>query len=543
MTRRQRSPVVTWALPIGLCLTLFLVSYNVSVVPAIMPSIVRDLSSSVGYIQSALVLLALVQASFAPTCENLVKRYGRKRVYIGGLGLFMIGVLATCLSPNVGLFVLTYSFMTGLAATPLIGSPRDLVIRTYDDKAEKYAMLALIVCSVLGGLTGALLGGWLASNYGWRWAFVPELLLVPMLAILLRSVPYIPPTETAPIDWVGGLLSLLGFGLTLMGVSLGSEYGWWTPTQPFVLFKVTISLFSLSIVPPLIASGLICLGLFASWQRRQADRGKASLMRVGLLRHTPFLLGILTATLHTLVTTGIQFNLYQFIPVVMRLNPFQTAQAVLPFPLAVIAAAFFTTFKLIGRVPPKTIIYTGLSIFCFGLGWLYLSISPTMTPLSLLPALIAMGLGSGTFLAQIGILAFSMVKDTEYAEANGIYNPFQNLGSALGRAILGTTLIATASIKIVDQGIETLEKTVTPTQRAQAITRLVQVIQTYSREERKAFFGQLPAAIQPSLNTILNTAAIEAMQIAILVALVLSFLCLLSAVFLPKRALRKPAKA
>ncbi|WP_341994745.1 MFS transporter [Chlorogloeopsis sp. ULAP02] len=534
MIQERQSFLQKWSSPIGLCLTLFLVAYNVSVVPAIMPRIVRDLDSSMGSIQGALVLLALVTASFAPTCENLIKQFGRKQILMAGLGLFTLGTIATSLSLSMGLFVVAYSFITGLGATPLVGSPRDLVSRIYQQKAEKYALLALIVFSIIGGLTGALLGGWIASRFGWRWSFFPEFILIPMIAFLLRSVPRIPPTQSVPLDWIGGLLSFLGFGLTLVGISLASEYGWWKPKQPFIVFGIVIPPFALSIVPVLIAVGVICLGIFAAWQRQQAQQGKASLLRAGLLRHKPFLLGLFTATMHTMITTGMQFNLYQFLPVILQLNPFQTALAVLPFSLATLVVVVFTTFKVVGRIPSQFPIYTGLTLFCLGVWLLHNAISLNMTTLNLLPALVIMGAGSGLFLAQIGTITFSTVNRDNMAEASGIYTPFQNLGNALGRGILGSVLIGTASIRIVDQAIAQLGKTVTIAQRNEAITKLEQVIQTYSRDEQQKFFSNLPNTIQPSLNTILNTSAIEAMQTALLYILALSVCCLLLSFFLPK---------
>ncbi|WP_026732757.1 MFS transporter [Fischerella sp. PCC 9605] len=539
MRQEQQSFLEKWSSPASLCLTQFLVAYNVSVVPAIMPRIVRDLDSSVGSIQGALVLLPLVKASFAPTCENLIKRFSRKSVFMAGLGLFTIGAIATSVSSNMGFFIVAYSLITGLGATPLIGSPRDLIGRIYQEKAEKYALLALIVSSIIGGLTGALLGGWIASRYGWRWSFLPAILLVPVIFILLRSIPRTRQTYTVPLDWIGGLLSFLGFGLTLVGVSLAGEYGWWAPKQPFKIFGIVIPPFALSIVPTLIAAGIVCLGMFVAWQRRQARQGKASLLRAGLLRHKPFLLGLFTATLHYMITTGMQFNLYQFLPVVLRLNPYQTALAVLPFSLATLVVVVYTTFKIVGRVPSQLLIYAGLTIFCVGVWQLYNAISLSMTTLNLLPALVIMGAGSGLFLAQIGITTFSTVTRDNIAEASGIYDPFQDLGRALGRAILGTVLIGTASIKIVDQAIAQLGQTVSPEQRQKAIATLERVVQTYSREERKEFINNLPTVIQPSLDTILNTSAVEAMRTAVLLGLVFSLACLFLAFFLPKQSSRR----
>ncbi|MEO1147358.1 MAG: MFS transporter [Cyanobacteria bacterium J06638_22] len=536
MSDRPEPFLKTWGPPIGLCLTLFAVAYSVGAVPAIMPRIVRDLDSSVGYVQGALVLLALVKASFAPTSENLVRRYGRKPIYFVGLSLFSIGLVATALSPNMGMFVVSYSLLSGLGATPLLGSPRDLVDRLYDDNAEKYGLLALAIASILGGLAGSLLGGRIASVWGWRWSLIPVLAIVPVIMWVLRSVPRDRLAPTTPIDWFGGLLSFLGFGLALLGISLVGEYGWWEPKQPLTVLDVVIPPSSIiSIVPPLILVGVICLGFYGFWRRLQARRNEAALLRAGLLRHRPFLLGLLTATLHTLLSTGIQFNLYQFIPAYLGLNPFWTAIALLPYSLALLVVIIFATFKIVGRYPYKLILYTALTLFCLGILALYRAIQPTMTLGSLLPALIVMGSGSGLFLAQIGIATFANASPQQRAEASGIYTPFQNLGSALGRAILGTALIATASIRIVDRAIATLGETVAPEQRQEAIATLTRVIQTYTRTERRDFFDHLPAAIQPSLNPILNAASIEAMQTATLIALGLSVLCLVSAFFLPRR--------
>lgn len=534
MPSRSSPFLQIWGPPIGLCLTLFIVAYSVGAVPAIMPRIVRELNSSVGYVQGALVLLALVKASFAPTSENLVRRYGRKIVYFSGLSLFTLGIMAASVSPNMGFFVVFYALVAGLGATPLLGSPRELVGRIYDDKAEKYGLLALAIASILGGLAGSLLGGRIASVWSWRWSLVPILVIIPAIVLLLRYVPHDRPSRTTAIDWVGGLLSFLGFGFSLLGVSLAGEFGWWEPKQPLTLLNVIIPPSSvISIVPALIFAGIILLGFYGFWRRQQ--RRKAALLQVGLLRHKPFVLGLLTATLHTLLSTGIQFNLYQFIPAYLGLNPFWTAIALLPYSLTLLVVIIFATFKIIGRYHYKLVLSAGLSLFSLGILELYRAIQPGLTPGSLLPALGIMGAGSGLFLAQIGIATFANATPAQRAEASGIYTPFQNMGSALGRAILGTALITTASVQIVDEAIATLGETVSPEQRQRAIAVLIRVIQTYTRDERREFFRNLPAAIQPSLHLILNHATIEAMQIATLIALGFSVVCLASVFFLPRR--------
>ncbi len=165
-------------------LTLFMVAYNVSVIPTIMSLIVLDLNSSVGSIQGILIVFSLVTASFAPTTENLCRFYGRTRVFIIGLILYGIGIALTSLSPKVEMLAISFSLLTGLAATPLMSTPWALTDLIDDDKAQEQATLALILASTMGGLSGSLLGGYFASTFGWRWAFVPSLSVLILVLLL-----------------------------------------------------------------------------------------------------------------------------------------------------------------------------------------------------------------------------------------------------------------------------------------------------------------------------------------------------------------------
>lgn len=173
-------------------------------------------------------------------------------------------------------------------------------------------------------------------------------------------------------------------------------------------------------------------------------------MRVGLLRNVVFVNGLLTAMLHTLVTSGIQFNLYQSLPIILPLNPFQTAIAVLPYTLTmvVVVVLLLKRLKIDQQLFPKYLVHIGLSLLIVGLLAMYWAIAPDMTTLSILPALMLMGVGSGLFSVYIGRLTYATTSKREKPEGTGIYNPCQQLGSSLGRGILGTILITSASIDV-----------------------------------------------------------------------------------------------
>jgi MFS family permease len=532
--------------PFGIIsLTVWMVAYNIGVLPTTMPAIVRDFDSSIGSIQTVLVLFSLTTAAFAPTTENLCRYFGRTPVFLVGLALYGIGIGATALSVSMVMLAVSFAILTGLAATPLVSTPWTIVDLLYKGKSEEQATLGLIVASALGSLMGSLLGGFLTAQLGWRWAFVPSLIVLIAIWFRKRSLPHLTIYCMQPIDWVGGLLSFLGLGLILTGLSLSMEFGWWEPKRVFSIAGIVLPPFPLSIVPPLIAVGVIVLGFFGFWQRRQAKKGEASILRVGLLRQPGFVLGMLAAMLHTLIATGVQFNLYQYVPLMLSLNPFQTALTIIPYNITMILVVI-GSLKLLKlgsdrdgntifqRLSPKSILFSGLALLVLGIFLLYRSLTLQVTSSDLLPGLVVMGIGSGLFVPFASRLTYAAA-ETSKAEGTGIYNPVQNLGSSLGRAILGTSLIFFTSRNIVDGIFQQIGQSVAPADRTRLIATLQEMIQTLSRQEVSAtVVNQVPPAVVPFIRQISQEATTSGMQTSLLLALLFTGVCCLLAATLPQ---------
>jgi MFS family permease len=526
-------------------LTVWMVAYNMGVLPAIMPEIVQDFDSSIGSIQTVLVLFSLTTAAFAPTTENLCRYFGRSPVFLAGLLLYGIGISFTALSPSIAILAISFAVLTGLAATPLVSTPWTFVDLVYKGKSVEQATVGLIVVSSLGSLMGSLLGGFLASQVGWRWAFVPSLLALVRIWWRRRSLPHLGLYCEQPIDWVGGLLSFLGLGLILSGMSLSMEFGWWEPKRVFSIGGVVVPPFPLSIVPPLIAVGLILLGFFGFWQRRQAEKGEVSILRAGLLRKPAFVLGMLAAMLHTLVTAGVQFNLFQYVPLALMLDPYRTALTIVPYNVAKILVVI-GSLKLLAlgsdrngatwfqRLPPKFIVFGGLTLLAVGIVMLYRSLTLQVTSVDLLAGLVVMGIGSGLFTPYVSRLTYAAAENNRI-EGTGIYNPVQNLGSSLGKAILGTSFIFYASRDIVDGILRQMGQTVDPANRVRLIATLQEMIQTLSRQEvTAAVINQVPPSAVPFLRRISQEATTSGLQTSLLLALLLTGVCFLLTTTLPK---------
>ncbi|WP_084172864.1 MFS transporter [Phormidium tenue] len=525
---------VPWGQPLGLCLMLFMLSYTLGVVQPIMPPLVQEFDSSVGYVQSALVLMSLVTASFTPTAENLSQRLGRRPMLAIALGVFALGLVAIILSPSIGLFTLGLAGLIGVAGAVLVSTPVALMDTLYPDElAQRYGLVALAIAGVLGALVGSITGGVMAFDFSWRWAFAFELGLIPIIWLLIKPIAVPVPAQTLPIDWLGGLLSVAGFGFTLVGLSLASELGWWQPKGKPQVLDFALAPFGISIAPVLIATGLICLGILVFWERARTRQGQPSLLRLGVFSRRIYTLGLIIGTLHTMTTVGVQFNLFQFIPAVVGLNPVQTSIAVMPSTIAQLAV-LLALVKRRPQFPPRYLLQAGLLVKSVGIAMLVAAVGPPVTSLGLVPALVVMGAGTGLFTTYITSLTFADTLKDQKAEARGVYRPFQNLGASLGRGILGTLLISVASYKIVDGIVAELGQSVEPEVRRNAIRSLQVAIQTLRRSDRRDLFNQLPDSIQPALNGILQTAAIEAMQSTLLVILALCLLCLGLSFLLPK---------
>jgi MFS family permease len=525
-----------WGRPLGLCLILFMLSYTVGVVQPIMPPLVKEFNSTVGFVQSALVMMSLVTASFIPTAENLSRRLGRRPLLAVALGLFALGIIVIVISPDIGIFTLGLAGLVGVAGAVLVSTPVALMDALYSDETEqKYGLVALAIAGVLGALVGSITGGVMAFDFSWRWAFAFELGLIPIIWLLVRRIAVPAPAQTLPIDWLGGLLSVAGFGFTLVGLSLASDLGWWQPKGDPQTLDFVLVPFGISIAPVLVATGLICLGILVFWERVRSRQGQPSLLRVGVFSRRIYTIGLAIGTLHTMATVGVQFNLFQFIPAVVGLNPIQTSIAVMPFTIAQLAVLLLLV-KRRPQFPPRYLLQSGLVVKSVGIAMLVAAIGAPVTSLEMLPALVVMGIGTGLFATYITSLTFADTHQDQKAEARGVYRPFQNLGASLGRGILGTVLVSLASHKIVDGILTELGQSVDPEVRRQAIRSLQVSIQTLRRSDRRALFAQLPESIQPALEGILQTAAIQAMQSTLLVILGLCLLCLGLTFLLPKTA-------
>lgn len=283
---------------------------------------------------------------------------------------------------------------------------------------------------------GPLLGGWLTTDYSWRWSFGIN---VPLGVLIVAGVLlFVAPTPRArgrvDLDPVGALLSVIGFGGLAYGLIEGRSYGWWTPIGD-------VSLLGLSPVPIALAVAALALGAFVARAVAGRRRGKPGLVDIDLFSIPSFAAGNVAALIISLGEFGILFALPLWLQNVLEYSAFETGVLLLALALGSFLASGAGAV-LTERIGPLQMVRMGIVLEIVGVGGLGFVVSPTTSAWSLVPLLAVYGVGVGLATAQITNVVLADVPVARSGEASGIQSTARQIGSAMGIAILGTVLFA-----------------------------------------------------------------------------------------------------
>ncbi len=524
-------------IPVALCLTLFLLEYNLYTMANIVGPVVRGFQTTVASVQIALVFLPTLAAITLPTARSLVGLYGRKKVFMVGLLLFAVGMGVTALSLSTSMMILGFGVVAGLAAAPLVTLPWMLMLEAYTGRRREFAFFALNASLVVGTLLGPLIGGLLATNINWRLAFLPQVLLALVILPLVRDMPEVRQERTTTPDWAGALLLLFGLIAILWGLSLGSEYGWWMARESPLLFGHLLRMaFGLSVVPVLLLVGLILLGIFGfHWVRRRTISNRRSgIWQMGMLSRRPITIGTVAHALYVLSTAGLTFTLFLYLQWALRLTPFATAITILPFNLAMVIVLLLT-MRLSERAVPKYMVQAGFVGMIVGLVLLYLVLSPGVTRLELALPLALIGLGSGFVVGQVPNLVLSLAQREERGESNALLVSFQDIGYALGISLFGAILISNTANLVVNGVTQRAGLKVSPPRLQSIITQFAQILHTFNPDQLGRVLAPLSPSVRQALADVAPAAASEAMRLTVLGILGVVLLALLVSCLLPSK--------
>ena len=422
-----------------------------SVMNVSISQIVADLDTTITGVQLAITAYTLVMATLMLAGAKLGDIIGRDRTFAIGLAVYGLGSLTTALSPNLTVLLIGWSLIEGIGAALVVPAIVSLIAATYSGKQRALAF------GIVGGVAGAaiaagpLIGGWVTTEFSWRYVFAGEVVIVTAILLLRNRLVKSPALEHPPrLDVVGVLLSALGLGLIVFGILKSSEWGLIEPRGALTIGGEEVTPFGFSVVPFLILAGLCVLGAFAAWEERRERAGLDTLLDRSLLKIDQLRAGLSTLLMQQLILLGTFFVLPVYLQVVLGLDAFETGKKLFPMSVAMFVAAMLGP-KLASRLAPKRVAQVGLLALVAASVVLLGTIDVELSEAEFAIALTLFGIGAGLLLSQLGNVIMSSVDPARTNEAGGLQGTAQNLGASLGTALIGAVLIAALTTAFVER--------------------------------------------------------------------------------------------
>ncbi|MFJ8631030.1 MFS transporter [Streptomyces sp. NPDC093568] len=417
----RRTAPPTWLVVALACAGQFLVVLDVSVVNVALPSMRAGLGLDAQGLQWVVNAYAIAFAGFMLLGGRAGDLYGRKRMFLLGLGLFTVASLAGGLAQQ-DWQLLAARAVQGLGAAVL--APSTLTILTAavpEGAARARAIGTWTAVGAGGGAAGGLVGGLLVDALSWRWVL---LINVPVGAVVLAgAVLWLTESRAGDrrrLDLPGAVLVTAGLATLAYGISQTEAAGWTARAT----------------VVPLLA-GLALIGAFLAVEARTA----APLMPLGLLR----VRAVASANAAMFLCGAAMFCMWFFMTLyaqnVLRYTPLEAGLALVPSSLSVIIGSKLAP-RLMRRAGERVVAAGGTLVAAVGFGWQStLSVSGGYVTSIMVPGVLMM-LGAGLAATPLAALATSGARPGEAGLVSGLVNTSRTMGGSLGLAVMSTIAAA-----------------------------------------------------------------------------------------------------
>jgi EmrB/QacA subfamily drug resistance transporter len=399
-----------------LALTQFVIVLDASIVNVALPSIGRALDFSQDDLSWVVNAYTLSFGGFLLLGGRLADLLGRRRVFIGGLILFSVASLGGGLAQS-DVWLIAARGVQGLGAAIISPAALSLVTTMFAEGAERNRALGVWgAVAGSGGAAGVLLGGVLTQYAGWEWVlFVNVPIGIAAAAIAPRLLPESRDSERDRVfDLAGATTVTAGLALLVYALVDANNAGWGS-TQTLGLGAIAI----------------VLLGAFLAIERRTSH----PLMPFAIFRLRTVRGADVVGLLIGMSLFAMFFFLSLYMQQVLGYDALKTGFAYLPLALNIIVSAGVAS-QLVTRVGFKPTLVAGMLLIAIGLVW-FAQVSPTGGYVSdvLFPSLVV-AWGLGLAFVPVTIAAVTGTRPDEAGLASGLINTAQQVGGALGLAIL-----------------------------------------------------------------------------------------------------------
>ncbi len=414
VTRPQERSGLKLAL---LAFAQFVVAIDYNIVYVALPDIGRELGFTAQSLQWVVSAYAVTFGGFLLLGGRAADRLGQRRMFMLALGLYAVSSLGGGLADEPWM-LLTARAVQGLGGALLFPTILSLINTSYAEGPERNRALTVWGVAASGGLAaGALLGGLLTNGFGWKAVFLVNVPLALGAAIVApRLLAADAPRERGQggFDLPGAVVATAGICLVVFGLASGPEAGW-----------------SSGRVIGSLLGGLAFVGAFILLERNTPD----PLAPPRLLGNRSLAVAMIVILL-LVGTLGGEYYLYTtYLQGVLGYSPLAAGLAFLPLTLISMVGGKIS-LTLLNRQGIRPTVSIGMLGTGIGLGALATGMSPHGSFIAVLPGLIIWGLGAGIAFSALFVAAASGVSPDEQGVASALASTSQQLGSAVGLAVI-----------------------------------------------------------------------------------------------------------
>ncbi|HET7647813.1 MAG TPA: MFS transporter [Gaiellaceae bacterium] len=414
-----------WVVLVLICLAQFMVVLDATIVNVALPSIQKDLNLSEGNLQWIVNAYTLVFGGFLLLGGRAGDLLGRKRLFLIGLVIFTGASLLDGLASSEGMLIGARA-LQGLGAALISPAALSIISTTFAEGAERAKALGVWAAIAIGGsAVGLVLGGLLTQYFSWPWIFFVN---VPVgivgFVLSLRLIPESRDVHAHRSYDLAGAVSVTGGLMALVYAIVDAQQAGWGSAKTLGFFALAVVLLAAFVVVEL--------------------RAKAPLVRLSIFR----VRSLLTANIAMLLAMSGMFAMFFFntlyIQRVLGYGPLEAGVAFLPFSLGIMISAGLAS-QLAPRIGVRPVAAVGMLLSAGGL--LLLTQLPVDGSylVNVLPSIALSSLGMGAVFMPLTLIATTGLDDADQGLASGLFNTSQQVGGALGLAVLSTLATSKSS--------------------------------------------------------------------------------------------------
>lgn len=405
---------------IAVCVALMAVIASVTGLNVAQPELAVEFDASQSDVLWFINLYTISLAALLLPLGALGDRWGRKPLLLTGLTVFGVANVAAGLATSSEMMLVS-RFVSGVGAAMIMPVTLAVITSTFPEAERAKGIGVWTAVGGGGGLLGMYLSALLVDIATWRWLFVlPVALVLVALAMAVRSVPNSREQAAHRFDTVGAVTSVIAVLGLIFALHEGPVHGW---TEPVTLLA-------------LVGGAFAGVG-FVVWELRQAG----PLLDLRLFREPDLAGGSITLLAVFGVQAGIFVVLFPFLQAVLGWSALRATLALLPMALLMMLSSVLAA-RLAARIGIRATMATGIFLGGTGLALMAILVSVDGGYLTVLPGMLAMGLGIGLAMTPSTEAITSSLPRERQGVASALNDVTREFGTALGVALLGAVLSA-----------------------------------------------------------------------------------------------------